>query len=68
MLFAALNKQLMKSIQTFLIFQNEKAGKAIDFYTDIFTDAKVILNEKYTKDGPGTRGVNLQSYYRYQRT
>jgi len=45
----------MQKITTFLWF-NDQAEEAVNFYTSIFTDSKILTMSRYGDAGPGPKG------------
>jgi predicted 3-demethylubiquinone-9 3-methyltransferase (glyoxalase superfamily) len=43
-------------ITTFLTFQENNAEQAMNFYTSLFSNSKIIDIQRYGKDGPGKEG------------
>ncbi|MGZ7069038.1 MAG: VOC family protein, partial [Methanobacterium sp.] len=46
----------MQKITPFLWFDNQ-AEEAVNFYTSIFKDSKVVNTVRYGKTGPGAEGT-----------
>lgn len=47
---------MQKKITTFLTF-NDQAEEAIDFYTSIFENSKILSTTRYGEAGPGPKGA-----------
>jgi predicted 3-demethylubiquinone-9 3-methyltransferase (glyoxalase superfamily) len=47
---------MQKKITTFLTF-NDQAEEAIDFYTSIFENSKILSTTRYGEGGPGPKGA-----------
>ncbi len=46
----------MQKIVTFLWFEDSKAEEAVNFYTSIFKNSKIINTVRYGEAGPGQKG------------
>jgi predicted 3-demethylubiquinone-9 3-methyltransferase (glyoxalase superfamily) len=46
---------MQKKITTFLTF-DDRAGEAVDFYTSVFDDSKILSTSRYGEAGPGPAG------------
>jgi predicted 3-demethylubiquinone-9 3-methyltransferase (glyoxalase superfamily) len=53
----------MQKITTFLTF-NDQAEEAIDFYTSIFKDSKILNATRYGDAGPGPKGTLMTATFR----
>ncbi len=53
----------MQKITTFLTF-NDQAQEAIDFYTSIFKDSKILNATRYGDAGPGPKGTLMTATFR----
>ncbi len=47
---------MMQKIVTFLWFEDSKAEDAVNFYTSIFKNSKIINKVRYGEAGPGPQG------------
>jgi predicted 3-demethylubiquinone-9 3-methyltransferase (glyoxalase superfamily) len=45
----------MQKITTFLTF-NDQAEEAVDFYTSIFENSRIVNTTRYGEAGPGPKG------------
>jgi predicted 3-demethylubiquinone-9 3-methyltransferase (glyoxalase superfamily) len=52
----------MQRITTFLTF-NDQAEEAIDFYTSIFEDSRIVSATRYGEAGPGPRGSLMSATF-----
>ncbi|MEV0387792.1 VOC family protein [Nonomuraea sp. NPDC050643] len=48
---------MTQKIHTFLMFQNDDAEEAMNFYVSLFDDAKVVAVAHYGPGEPGTEGT-----------
>jgi predicted 3-demethylubiquinone-9 3-methyltransferase (glyoxalase superfamily) len=53
----------MQKITTFLTF-NDQAEEAINFYTSIFKDSKILNTTRYGDAGPGPKGAFMTGTFR----
>lgn len=53
----------MKKVTPFLMFQNNDAEDAMNFYTSIIEDSNIQSITRYGADGPGTEGTVLQAAF-----
>lgn len=54
---------LVTQITTFLTFQENNAEQAINFYTGLFDNSKIIDIQRYGKDGPGKEGSVMKATF-----
>jgi predicted 3-demethylubiquinone-9 3-methyltransferase (glyoxalase superfamily) len=52
----------MQKITTFLTF-NDQAEEAVNFYTSIFEDSKVVSTSRYGEAGPGPEGALMSATF-----
>lgn len=52
----------MQKITPFLWFDNQ-AEEAINFYTSVFKDSKILIVAKYGKEGPGPEGTVMTAKF-----
>ena len=52
----------MQKITTFLTF-NDQAEEAIDFYTSIFPDSRIVSATRYREAGPGPEGALMSATF-----
>lgn len=52
----------MQKITTFLTF-NDQAEDAVNFYTSIFDDARVVSSSRYGEAGPGPKGSLMSATF-----
>jgi predicted 3-demethylubiquinone-9 3-methyltransferase (glyoxalase superfamily) len=60
------NARTMESetqIATFLTFQKGNAEQAMNYYTDLFNNSKVLTLQRWTKDGPGKEGSIMHASF-----
>lgn len=50
-------------ITTFLTFQENNAEQAMNFYTTLFNNSKIIDVKRYGKDGPGKEGSVMKATF-----
>lgn len=50
-------------ITTFLTFQENNAEQAMNFYTTLFNNSKIIDVQRYGKDGPGKEGSVMKATF-----
>jgi predicted 3-demethylubiquinone-9 3-methyltransferase (glyoxalase superfamily) len=55
----------MPQITTFLTF-NDRAEEAVEFYTSVFEDSKVIAVSRYSEAGPGEPGTVMIATFELQ--
>jgi predicted 3-demethylubiquinone-9 3-methyltransferase (glyoxalase superfamily) len=53
----------MQKITTFLTF-NDQAEEAVDFYTSIFPDSRIVSTSRYGDAGPGPKGSLMTATFR----
>lgn len=47
----------MKSIYPFLLFQNQQAEPALNFYEEVLPHAEIVETERFDGSGPGIEGT-----------
>jgi predicted 3-demethylubiquinone-9 3-methyltransferase (glyoxalase superfamily) len=52
----------MQKITTFLTF-NDQAEEAVNFYTSIFEDSKIVSTSRYGEAGPGPEGALMSATF-----
>jgi predicted 3-demethylubiquinone-9 3-methyltransferase (glyoxalase superfamily) len=52
----------MQKITTFLTF-NDQAEEAVDFYTSIFENSKIVSTSRYGEAGPGREGSLMSATF-----
>ena len=52
----------MQKITTFLTF-NDQAEEAIDFYTPIFPNSRIVSTTRYGEAGPGSEGPLMSATF-----
>jgi predicted 3-demethylubiquinone-9 3-methyltransferase (glyoxalase superfamily) len=52
----------MQTITTFLTF-NDQAEEAIDFYTSIFENSRIVSSSRYGEAGPGPKGALMSATF-----
>lgn len=50
-------------ITTFLTFQENNAEQAMNFYTGLFDNSRIIDIQRYGKDGPGKEGSVIKAVF-----
>lgn len=50
-------------ITTFLTFQENNAEQAMNFYTGLFDNSRIIDIQRYGKDGPGKEGSVMKAVF-----
>ncbi len=50
-------------ITTFLTFQENNAEQAMNFYTSLFDNSKIIDIQRYGKQGPGNEGSVMKAIF-----
>jgi len=53
----------MTTVSPFLMFQDNNAEEAMNFYVSLFDDAKIIDIERYGPEGPGPEGTVLRAAF-----
>ena len=54
---------MKQQITTFLTFQKNNAEEAMSFYIDLFDNSKVIVIQRYGKEGPGKEGTVIKAIF-----
>lgn len=54
---------MQTQITTFLTFQENNAEQAMNFYTSLFDNSKIIDIQRYGKDGPGKEGSVMKAAF-----
>jgi predicted 3-demethylubiquinone-9 3-methyltransferase (glyoxalase superfamily) len=55
----------MQKITTFLTF-NDQAEKAVNFYTSIFKNSKILSTSRYGEAGPGPKGALMTATFQLE--
>mgnify|MGYP001315145820 CR=1 FL=1 len=56
----------MQKIVTFLWFEDSKAEEAVNFYTSIFKNSKIINTVRYGEAGPGPEGAVMSMTFQLE--